>query len=188
MTRRRLVWGLPVLLVGLAWPLQAAPTVQVFDSNITQAQVVAAQRGWCQGLLNIGAAYRSGGYAKAKVAAEAVIDQAYAYQYGPVAFKPTLASGAQTFRATRAGAIAYFVGGDPAFPKDKGFAIKPWRSCEVSNHVIQLRGSHATTMGNVSFTDAAGQVTTVDKTWGFVRESDGTVRIVLHHSSLPFGS
>jgi hypothetical protein len=31
-----------------------------------------------------------------------------------------------------------------------------------------------------------GAVTTVDKTWTFVREPDGSVRIVLHHSSLPF--
>ena len=117
-----------------------------------------------------------------------MIDQAYAYQYGPVAFKPTLASGSQTFRPTRAGALAYFVGGNPAFPNDKGFALKPWRSCEVINQVIQLNGSYATTMGNVRFVDASGKTTTVDKTWSFMKEPDGSTRIVLHHSSLPFGN
>jgi hypothetical protein len=65
------------------------------------------------------------------------------------------------------------VGGNPSYPNDKGF-------------VIQLHGELAITMGNVDLTDSSGKVTTVDKTWAFVREPDGEVRIVLHHSSLPF--
>jgi len=28
-------------------------------------------------------------------------------------------------------------------------------------------------------------LTVVDKTWAFVRDPDGEIRIVLHHSSLP---
>jgi hypothetical protein len=188
LARFRITPALPALLLGLALPAEAAPAVQVLNANITESEVVAAQKGWCDALLKISSAYASGGYAKAKATASAVIDQAYAYQFGPVAFKPTLASGAQTFRPTRAGALAYFVGGDPAFPNDKGFAIKPWRRCEVTNQVIQLTGSQAITMGNVSFTDASGATTTVDKTWSFVKEPDGSIRIVLHHSSLPYGS
>ena len=180
MARFRITPALPALLLGLALPAEAAPAVQVLNANITESEVVAAQKGWCDALLKISSAYASGGYAKAKATASAVIDQAYAYQFGPVAFKPTLASGVQT--------LAYFVGGDPAFPNDKGFAIKPWRRCEVTNQVIQLSGSQAITMGNVSFTDASGTVTTVDKSWSFVKEPDGSIRIVLHHSSLPYGS
>lgn len=186
MLRSRLVSFAPALALGLGLQGHAAPTVQVLNGNITQAEVVAAQKAWCQALLKISSAYASGGFSKAKATAEAVIDQAYAYQFGPVAFKPTLASGAQTFRPTRAGALAYFVGGNPAFPSDKGFALKPWRSCEVTNQVIQLNGSYANTMGNVSLKDAAGKTTTVDKTWAFMKEPDGSIRIVLHHSSLPF--
>ena len=170
----------------MALQAQAAPNLQVLNGNITVSEVIAAQKGWCQGLLKISAAYASGGFAKAKSTAETVIDEGYAYQYGPVAFKPTLASGSQTFRATRAAALAYFVGGDPAFPNDKGFALKPWRSCEATNQVIQLSGPYATSMGNVSFKNAVGKTTTVDKTWAFMKESDGSIRIVLHHSSLPF--
>jgi hypothetical protein len=41
-------------------------------------------------------------------------------------------------------------------------------------------------MGNVDLTDPSGKATTVDKTWTFIREPDGSIRIVLHHSSLPF--
>jgi hypothetical protein len=189
--RSRLSRSLPALLaaplMGLNVAAHAEPTVQVFDTNITEAQVIKAQKGWCDALLRISAAHAKGGFPLAKATAEKVIDQSYAYQYGPVAFKPTLASGRQTFRLTRAGALAYFVGGDPAFPNDKGFALKPWRRCEVKNQVIQLSGNYATTMGNVLFTEADGDVTTVDKTWSFMREPDGSVRITLHHSSLPFG-
>ncbi|MFN9055700.1 MAG: phosphoribosyl-AMP cyclohydrolase [Cyanobacteriota bacterium] len=158
------------------------------DTNINEAQVLQAQKAWCAGLLSISQAYSTGGFAKAKATANQVLDQAYAYQYGPVAFKPTLTTAPQTFRATKAGALAYFVGGDPSYPNDKGFAIKPWKSCEVRNQVIQLHGMFATTMGNVDLTDPKGAVTTVDKTWTFIREPDSSIRIVLHHSSLPFSA
>jgi hypothetical protein len=174
----------------LATPL-AASAFQVgeplrMNTNISEAQVLQAQKDWCAGLLAISGAYRSGGFANAKATAIQVLDQAYGYQYGAVAFKPTLTLAPQTFRATKDGALAYFVGGDPRYPSDKGFAIKPWKTCEVRNQVIQLHGMFATTMGNVDLTDEKGALTTVDKTWTFIREPDGNIRIVLHHSSLPF--
>jgi hypothetical protein len=182
-------WGLLSALL-----LSSPPSAQAFqvsaplrmDTNITEAQVLQAQQAWCKGLLAISEAYASGGYTKAKATANQVLDQAYAYPYGPVAFKPTLTVAPQTFRPTKAGALAYFVGGDPSFPNDKGFAIKPWKTCAVRNQVIQLHGMFATTMGNVDLTNDKGAATTVDKTWTFVREPDGSIRIVLHHSSLPF--
>lgn len=180
---------LALLLCGAAVSPNATwaqEKVEVFDSNISLPQVLAAQKGWCDALITISQDYRTGGLAKARATATKVIDQAYAYQYGPVAFKPTLASGSQTFRTAKEGALAYFVGNDPKFPNDKGFALTPWRTCTIKNQVIQLNGSSAITMGNVVFTEMNGAVTTVDKTWSFMREPDGSVRIVLHHSSLPF--
>lgn len=156
------------------------------NSNITEQQVLNTQQGWCNGLLAISKAYGTGGFAAAKTMASKILDQAYGYQYGAVAFKPTLTQQPQTFRGTKAGALAYFVGGNPSYPNDKGFAIKPWQKCLIRNQVIQLHGDLAITMGNVDLTDSSGKVTTVDKTWAFIREPDGEVRIVLHHSSLPF--
>ena len=166
----------------------ANPTVKVMNLNITQAEVIAAQNGWCDALLSISSAYANSGIAAATKKAETVIGKAYAYQYGPVAFNPTLTSGKQTFRATREGALAYFVGNNPSFPNDKGFALKPWRKCQVVNHVIQINGAQANTMGNVDLTDSTGEVTRVDKTWSFIKEPDASVRIVLHHSSLPYSN
>ena len=162
---------------------QTTPAVQILDNNISLAQVLKAQEGWCTALLQISADYAKGGITKAKATAIKVIDQAYAYQYGPVAFKPTLASGDQTFRTDRK-VPSPICGPQSEIPQDKGFAIKPWRSCRIVNQVIQLNGASATTMGNVIFTDAAGGVTSVDKTWNFMKQADGSMRIVLHHSSL----
>jgi hypothetical protein len=43
-------------------------------------------------------------------------------------------------------------------------------------------------MGKVHFTDKAGKITTVDKTWGYVKDDAGNLRINLHHSSLEYQS
>ena len=126
------------------------------------------------------------GPAAAKALAESVIDSAYAYQMGPVLFKPTLAVNPQTFRTTRAGALSYFVGGDPAFPNDSGFALNDWTKCEIDNAAVFIAGDSASTMGKVHFTDKDGNVTTVDKTWQYVKDDAGQLRIVVHHSSLEY--
>jgi len=102
-----------------------------------------------------------------------------------VLFKPTLTVAPQTLRTTSDGALAYFVGGDPNYPNDTGFALKGWRSVEIKNAAIFISGDTASTMGNVMITDKNGKTTTVDKTWKFVKDDSGKLRIVVHHSSLP---
>lgn len=175
---------LPAAVLGASLP--ALAEVPVANRAITQAEVLAAQNGWCKALLEIGAANASGGPAAARALAEKVIDTAYGYQLGPVLFKPTLTVAPQTFRTTRAGALAYFVGGDPAFPKDEGFALKGWTRCDVSNSAVFIAGDSASTQGHVSFTGKDGKITTVDKTWSYVKDDAGRLRIVVHHSSLPY--
>ena len=165
----------------------AAVPVQIFETTITEEEVLAAGENWCAALVGISTTFHTEGAAAAKAKAEAVIDTAYGYQQGPVAFKPTLASGEFTFRNTRQGALDYFVGLDPAFPKGQGFATyKRWTDCTVLEDVIQLFGPIANSMGNVSVTDEQGNVTTVNKTWTFWQPKNGVMRIVLHHSSIPF--
>jgi hypothetical protein len=166
----------------------AAATAQttVVNQAVTEAEVLGAQKAWCGALVEISRVDDTQGQPAAKALAEKVIDAAYGYQMGAVLFKPTLTVAPQTFRTTRAGALAYFVGGDTAFPKDTGFALKGWTKCDVANSAIFIAGDSATTMGNVSITGKDGKVTTVDKTWKFVKDDAGKLRIVVHHSSLPF--
>lgn len=159
--------------------------VPVVSTNITEADVLAAQQAWGRALVQISTDFEQGGHAKAKATAEAVLDAAYGYNMGAVLFKPTLTVAPQTFRTTKEGALAYFVGGNPKFPNDTGFALKGWRSVSITNAGIHLHGNTALSMGNVAITDKSGKTTTVDKTWGYARDDQGNLRIVLHHSSLP---
>lgn len=178
--------GLPgAALANTAVSKQVGAAAPVATDNITEADVLAAQRAWGEALVQIAKDYEAGGIAKARATAEAVLDAAYGYRNGPVLFKPTLTTAPQTFRTTREGALAYFVGGNKSYPDDQGFALKGWRSVEIKNVAIQLRGDTAISMGNVMLTDKTGKVTTVDKTWGYARDDQGALRIVLHHSSLP---
>ena len=153
---------------------------------ITESEVLAAEKAWGDALVAISTTYDTKGIEAARALAEKVIDTAYAYQFGPVLFKPTLAVAPQTFRTTRAGALSYFVGGDPAFPMDKGFALKHWQKVEIKNAAIFISGDTATAMGNVIFTDKDGKIVIVDKTWEYFKDDSGKLRIILHHSSLPY--
>jgi hypothetical protein len=158
----------------------------VVNRAITESEVLAAQKAWGDALVAISTTHETKGLKPAKELAGKVLDAAYAYQFGTVLFKPTLTVSPQTFRTTRAGALAYFVGDDPAFPMDKGFALNGWRKVEIRNAAIFISGNTATTMGNVMITNKEGKVTTVDKTWQFFKDDNGKLRITLHHSSLPY--
>ncbi len=156
---------------------------------ITYEEVNAAQQAWCDALVKIGKLKEEGGDYKAF--AEQVLSEAYNYDNGKVFFKPTLAFGDQTFRNDKKGALAYFIGGDPAYPNDKGFAMAPWVKARYDNtgngnEGIQIYGSVAITMGNVWVTGKDGKEVMVDKTWVFKKDKDGKLRIIVHKSSLPF--
>lgn len=165
---------------------EAAATIEPARAAITEAEVVQAQTEWGGALVAIATEYDTNGFPAAKRVAEQAIDSAYGYNLGPVLFKPTLAAAPTTFRTTRDSAIAYFVGSDANYPGDTGFALKGWRKYKIDNAAIYIEGDTAITMGNVHLVDAQGKTTTVDKTFGFQRDEAGKLRIVLHHSSLPY--
>jgi hypothetical protein len=166
-------------------------TSAVDQEKITKAEVNAAQQAWCDALVAIGKTSEEGGDARAL--ASKVLSEAYDYDKGSVFFKPTLAYGKNTFRPTKAGALAYFVGGDPNFPEDKGFALTPWVKARFDNlgdgdEGIQIHGDIAITMGNVWVTKKDGTEVMVDKTFVFKKGADGKLRLIVHKSSLPFES
>jgi hypothetical protein len=169
--------------LGLVYVEEGAQTIITYD------EVNAAQQAWCDALVKIGKLKEEGGDYKGY--AEQVLSEAYNYDNGKVFFKLTLAFGDQTFRNDKKGALAYFVGGDPDYPNDKGFALKPWVKARYDNagdknQGIQIYGSVAITMGNVWVTDKEGNEVMVDKTWVFKKGKDGKLRIIVHKSALPF--
>lgn len=188
-----LSWFLVPAAVATTTPALASVThhspvhvAAVASSNINEADVLKAQKAWGDALVTIAETYERKGLKQAQKTAAEIIDVAYGYDMGPVLFKPTLANGEQTFRTSKDGALSYFVGHNKAFPKDSGFALKGWRKVEIRNSGLQLHGDVAMSIGHVIMTDKNGKVTTVDKTWGYKRDSQGNLKIVLHHSSLPY--
>ena len=156
---------------------------------ITYEEVNAAQQAWCDALIKISQLKEEGGDYRAF--AEQVLSEAYNYDHGKFFFKPTLAYGDQTFRNDKKGALAYFIGGDPTYPNDKGFALTPWVKARYDNageknEGIQIYGSVAITVGNVWVTGKDGKEVLVDKTWVFKKGKDGKLRIIVHKSALPF--
>jgi hypothetical protein len=169
--------------LGLVYVEEGAQDIITYD------EVNAAQQAWCDALVKIGKLKEDGG--DYKTFANQVLSEAYNYDQGKVFFKPTLAYGDQTFRNDKKGALAYFVGGDPDYPNDKGFALTPWVKARYdnagkNNEGIQIYGSVAITMGNVWVTDKDGNEVMVDKTWVFKKGKDGKLRIIVHKSALPY--
>jgi len=191
MTKRSLTFGTSaVLVVALAAGCASTPDQPTVAARapLTVQEVNNAQQGWCDALLSISKAYAEG--KDYKTIATAVLSNNYNYDNGMVLFKPTLTFGDQTFRLDKEGAAAYFIGGNPKYPNDTGFALKPWVKCSYTNAGnntgVLIEGDIAATMGNVVLTDNKGNVTMVDKFFAFKRGADGKLRIIVHKSALPF--
>ena len=145
--------------------------------TITEAEVVAMQKQWGDGIVAIGAAKDS------KAAALAHLDSLYGYGHGNVLFKPTKAA-ADQFRGTKDEALSYFVTGSIA--EDKGFALAPYTNVRFANEAISIDCDSALAMGNYYFTTTAGEDVKVEYSFGYFKDDEGKLRINLHHSSVPF--
>lgn len=149
---------------------------------ITPAEITALQVAWGEGLVAISTAYAEGeGYADV---AQNVLDTLYGYVDGIVLFKPTIAQEVP-FRFTEAAAASYFIGG--SISEDTGFALNPWTAVRFGNDGRYIiNGETALWMGSVFLTNGEGEEIRVEKSLGLYRDSNGDVRIQLHHSSVPF--
>ncbi|MEM1216746.1 MAG: phosphoribosyl-AMP cyclohydrolase [Bacteroidota bacterium] len=151
---------------------------------ITEAEVIAAQKEWGDGIVRIGKVYtEKGDYTQA---ATEHIQNLYAYDLSSVLFKPTLASVDQ-FRGTFDGALSYFVSGNESYPEDKGFAIAPYTKVRWENSgIINNSCNMAIAMGNYYFTTTEGNEVKVEYTIGYVKDANEDLRIVVHKSAMPY--
>lgn len=148
---------------------------------ITEEDIRTAQKAWGDAVVAIGAA----GDKASEVATNAA-KTAYAFELGPIQFKPTLAS-VTPFRPDLEGTLSYFISGNSKYAEDKGFALKPWTKVRFHNHNIKMFGNKAIAMGHYYFTDkATGKETKVEYTKGYVKTADGRVLLFLQDSSLPY--
>ena len=108
------------------------------------------------------------------------------FKNGTVQFKPTKASEFQ-FRNDFDSALSYFIGNNPSFAEDSGFALNPWVDVKFKNDSINVFDNFGLAMGNYFFTDLKGEKTKVEYSFVYRREGK-SLKIILHHSSLPYSS
>ena len=154
--------------------------------TITEKELAEARIKWGKGLIEISSSYDQDGINKVNSLASGILDNLYGFEFGPILFKPTLSGGIQTFRTDKEGTLSYFIGQNSKYPSDTGFALKSWRESNSETSSFFVENDIAMWMGWVSLTNKDGDIVKVDKSWGYKRNKDGILKIVLHHSSLPY--
>jgi len=146
-------------------------------------EIEKAQEKWGNGIVKIGELKDS--IKECRMFTVDFISKMYDYENGIVQFKPTKASDAQ-FRGDLKSALSYFIGSDSDFSEDKGFALNPWVKVDFENNSINIINDIAIAMGNYFFTDNEGCKTKVEYSFVYKKNEHGDLKIILHHSSLPF--
>ena len=146
--------------------------------------ILEYQNKWANGIVEIGKTKNN--FEESSSVTTKFIHELYNFINGNVQFKPTKASENQ-FRNDFDSALSYFIGNNPSFSEDSGFALNPWVNVEFKNESINIYRDIGMAMGNYFFTDVNGDITKVEYSFVYKRVED-TVKIVLHHSSLPYNS
>ena len=154
--------------------------------TINENDLANARSAWGEGMIAISQAYEKKGIDQATVVANKMLDNLYGFEFGAVLFKPTLSGGNQTFRSDKEGALSYFVGNNPKYPMDSGFGIKDWLEVKSETSSVHIDQNIAMWMGWVTFINKDGTSIYVDKSWGYKKNENSNLKIVLHHSSLPY--
>lgn len=168
---------LPLIAFLISMVLPAVAQAEACKNPVTRNNVLLAQQQWGDAIVAIGRATDK------KAEAKKVIDTLYAYEQGPVLFKPTLAR-EKPFRASAQEALSYFVGGDIA--EDQGFALAPFIDVRFDNEGIITACDTAISMGEYYFTKTDGSEVKAEYSFGYIQDEKGDLRINLHHSSLPY--
>ena len=152
--------------------------------KIIEQEIIKAQELWAQNIIKIGKLYTERG--NYKDYAYNFVKNFYAYDFGEVLFKPTLASKNQ-FRNTFDEALSYFIKG--SIQEDEGFALKCWDSISFKERNIIILDDYAIAMGNYFFKSSnEDNEIKVEYTFGYIRNTTQSLVINLHHSSLPYKS
>lgn len=149
---------------------------------ITKEEVLQFQKEWGDGIVSMSATFKNGG----NHIDEAIefIKRLYAYESEEVLFKPTLAADTQ-FRLNNVAALSYFVGSNPNYSEDGGFAIKGWNSVRWENAGIKILEDCAVCMGNYFFGMQGEEDLKVEYTI-VLKKIDGALKMILHDSHLPY--
>ncbi len=149
---------------------------------IREEDVIEFQNKWANGIIGISKTFTNhGDYVNE---ARKFISNLYAYDSEKVLFKPTLAADTQ-FRLDKVSALSYFVGGNPDFIEDSGFAIKGWDSIKWENAGVIIINDCALCMGNYYFGMNNERDLKVEYSI-VVKLIEGVLKIILHDSHFPY--
>ena len=150
---------------------------------IKKDSIIQAQKKWSSSIIKISSLRDN--YELCLQYTDDFLNELYAFDQGVVLFKPTKAKDEQ-FRFTKEKALSYFIGGEKKVCKeDIGFAIHPWKKITFNNLAYNIENNIAFVMGNYYFTDLNDIDLKVEYTFGYKLINE-KMKIVLHHSSIPF--
>ena len=133
---------------------------------------------WKDGVIEIGRIHLEGGdYEKS---AELFVSTHYAFDSEEVLFKPTFTKEV-IFRNSKDLALSYFIGGEVA--EDKGFALKPWEEIRLEELNIIEQDNLMVAMGTLNFKPLNLEENTLIAFTFLLIETDGSLKIKVHHSS-----
>ena len=154
-----------------------------YTSTEISKNISDIQQKWGNSIIEIGKAYLDKkDYLKLT---ENFLDELYYFNQGKVLFKPTKASHKQ-FRNKRNEFISYFIGHNKVSDEDKGFALEPWKNINFQNFDFITYDDIIISMGNYLFTDYENKKTKVEYSFGYMLNQESKLKIIFHHSSIPY--
>ncbi len=146
-------------------------------------KIIHIQNEWAKNIINIGKAFiNKEDYIGIT---NKFLEELYYFDNGKVLFKPTKASNLQ-FRKSKNEFISYFIGHNKISEEDKGFALEPWKKIDFENFDYLLLNTIVISMGNYFFTNYENKITKVEYSFGYILNSIGDIKIIFHHSSIPY--
>ncbi len=154
-----------------------------FSSKEIQAKVFKIQNEWANSIIKIGKAYLE---KKDYISlTNEVLDNLYFFDKGKILFKPTKAYKKQ-FRRYKEDFISYFIGHNKVSDEDKGFALEPWKRIYFENFDIITIDKITISMGNYFFINYKDEKIKVEYSFGYSFDKNNKLKIIFHHSSIPF--
>ena len=146
-----------------------------------EEDIINIQKEWASGIVKMGEL--SNDRDSLESFTSDFLDKIYDFD-NQVLFKPTKAANEQ-FRNTKGSAYSYFIAGDNReCQEDNGFALSNWTEILFDNSNIIINEDIAIAMGNYTFKNEASKIKVE---YSFVYKNYGNkIKIILHHSSLPY--
>ena len=146
-----------------------------------EEDIINIQKEWASGIVKMGEL--SNDRDSLESFTSDFLDKIYDFD-NQVLFKPTKAANEQ-FRNSKGSAYSYFIAGDDReCQEDNGFALSNWTEILFDNSNIIINEDIAIAMGNYTFKN---EVSKIKVEYSFVYKNYGNeIKIILHHSSLPY--